>query len=159
MRPLPIPHLHDWRNMEVCLINFNKGKDDEGCLKFCNILKYSRMQLCNLFDSQVRCIKLAKKWFHESQIQYMYNFLALVWNVTIVCLHILYLTPVAICHHSLSTYTLSDTSSNLSTVCPTPNFSILSLSNTRIFRPVFVQHQFGDFLFFIEYLSFSIFGL
>ena len=41
MRPLPIPHLHDWRNMEVCLINFNKGKDDEGCLKFCNILKWS----------------------------------------------------------------------------------------------------------------------
>jgi hypothetical protein len=27
--------------MEVCLINFNKGKDDEGCLKFCNILKWS----------------------------------------------------------------------------------------------------------------------
>jgi hypothetical protein len=35
--PLPIPHLHDWRKMEVCLINFNKGKDDEGCLKFCHI--------------------------------------------------------------------------------------------------------------------------
>jgi len=27
--------------MEVCLINFNKGEDDEGCLKFCNILKSS----------------------------------------------------------------------------------------------------------------------
>jgi hypothetical protein len=27
VRPLPIPHLHDWRKMEVCLINFNKGKD------------------------------------------------------------------------------------------------------------------------------------
>ena len=39
--PLPIPHLHDWRKMEACLINFNKGKDDEGCLKFCNILKWS----------------------------------------------------------------------------------------------------------------------
>ena len=37
MRPLPIPHLHDWRKMEVRLINFNKGEDDEGCLKFCNI--------------------------------------------------------------------------------------------------------------------------
>ena len=24
-----IPHLHDWRKMEVCLINFNKGEDDE----------------------------------------------------------------------------------------------------------------------------------
>jgi hypothetical protein len=36
VRPLPIPHLHDWRKMEVCLINFNKGEDDEGCLKFCN---------------------------------------------------------------------------------------------------------------------------
>ena len=41
VRPLPIPHLHNWRNMEVCLINFNKGEDDEGCLKFCNILKWS----------------------------------------------------------------------------------------------------------------------
>jgi len=37
VRPLPIPHLHDWRKMEVCLINFNKGENDEGCLKFCNI--------------------------------------------------------------------------------------------------------------------------
>jgi hypothetical protein len=27
--------------MEVCLINFNKGEDDEGCLKFCNILKWN----------------------------------------------------------------------------------------------------------------------
>jgi len=27
--------------MKVCLINFNKGKDDEGNLKFCNILKWS----------------------------------------------------------------------------------------------------------------------
>jgi hypothetical protein len=25
--------------MEVCLINFNKGEDDEGSLKLCNILK------------------------------------------------------------------------------------------------------------------------
>jgi hypothetical protein len=41
VRPLPIPHLHDWGKMEVCLINFNKGKDDEGCLKFYNILKWS----------------------------------------------------------------------------------------------------------------------
>jgi hypothetical protein len=41
VRPLPIPHLHDWRKMEACLINFNKGKEDEGCLKFYNILKWS----------------------------------------------------------------------------------------------------------------------
>jgi len=27
--------------MEVCLINFDKGKDDEGCLNFYNILKWS----------------------------------------------------------------------------------------------------------------------
>jgi hypothetical protein len=40
-RPFPIPHLHDWRKMEVCLINLNKGEDDKGCLKFCNILKLS----------------------------------------------------------------------------------------------------------------------
>jgi len=24
-----------------CLINLNNGQDDEGCLKFCNILKWS----------------------------------------------------------------------------------------------------------------------
>ena len=27
--------------MEVCLINFDKGENDEGCLEFCNILKWS----------------------------------------------------------------------------------------------------------------------
>ena len=42
VRPLPILHLHDWRKMEVCLINFNKSKDDEGCLKL--ILQYSEME-------------------------------------------------------------------------------------------------------------------
>jgi hypothetical protein len=31
VRLLLIPHLH-WRKMEACLINFNKGKDDEGCI-------------------------------------------------------------------------------------------------------------------------------
>jgi hypothetical protein len=41
VRPLPISHLHDWRKMEVCLINFNKGKDDEGYLKS---LQYSEME-------------------------------------------------------------------------------------------------------------------
>ena len=41
VRPLPTPLLHDWRQMEVCLINLNKGEDDKGCLKFCNILKWS----------------------------------------------------------------------------------------------------------------------
>jgi len=34
VRPLPIPHLHNWRKMKVCLINFNKVEDDERCLKF-----------------------------------------------------------------------------------------------------------------------------
>jgi hypothetical protein len=41
VRPLSIPHLDDWRRMEVSLINFNTGDDDEGCLKLCNILKWS----------------------------------------------------------------------------------------------------------------------
>jgi hypothetical protein len=41
VRYLPIPILHDWMKMEVCFINSNKGEDDEGCLKFCNILKWS----------------------------------------------------------------------------------------------------------------------
>ena len=41
VRSIQIPHLHDWKKMSVCLINFNKGKYDEGCLKFCNILKWS----------------------------------------------------------------------------------------------------------------------
>jgi hypothetical protein len=27
--------------MEVCLIKLKKGEDDEGCLKFCYILKWS----------------------------------------------------------------------------------------------------------------------
>jgi hypothetical protein len=31
---------HDYRKIEDCLINMNKGEDDDGCLKFCNILKY-----------------------------------------------------------------------------------------------------------------------
>jgi hypothetical protein len=39
VRPITILHLHDWRKMEVSLIIFNKGEDDKGCLKFCNILK------------------------------------------------------------------------------------------------------------------------
>jgi hypothetical protein len=43
VRPLPIPHLHDWRKIEVCLIYFYKGKDDEGVFKF---LQYSVME-CN----------------------------------------------------------------------------------------------------------------
>ena len=40
VRPLRIPHLHDRRKMELCLINFNKSEDDERLLKFCNILKW-----------------------------------------------------------------------------------------------------------------------
>jgi hypothetical protein len=44
MRPLPILHLHDRKKMDVCLINLNKGEDDKGCLKCCNILKW--VQLC-----------------------------------------------------------------------------------------------------------------
>ena len=50
VRSLPIPHLQDWRKMEVevCLINFNKGKDDEGCLKFCN-----GVQLCTEYYGRV----------------------------------------------------------------------------------------------------------
>ena len=35
-RPVPIPQLLDWRKMEVCLINFNKGDDD--------ILQYSEIE-------------------------------------------------------------------------------------------------------------------
>jgi hypothetical protein len=34
--------------MEVCLINFNKGKDDEKCLKFCSILKWGATVQGNL---------------------------------------------------------------------------------------------------------------
>ena len=40
VRPLVIPHLHDWSKMELCLINFNKVENDERCLKFCNIHKW-----------------------------------------------------------------------------------------------------------------------
>ena len=38
---IPILLLHDRMQMEVCFINFNKGEDDEGCFKFCNILNWS----------------------------------------------------------------------------------------------------------------------
>lgn len=38
-RPLPIPHFQNWGKTEVCLVNFNKGGDDEGCLKLGNMLK------------------------------------------------------------------------------------------------------------------------
>ena len=31
---------HDYMKIEDCLINMNKGGDDDGCLQFCNILKY-----------------------------------------------------------------------------------------------------------------------
>jgi hypothetical protein len=34
--------------MEVCLMNFNKGEDDDGCLKACNILKWSATVLGKL---------------------------------------------------------------------------------------------------------------
>jgi len=40
-RPHPIPN-HQEGKMEECLINFNKVEDNEGCLKFCNILKLSK---------------------------------------------------------------------------------------------------------------------
>ena len=43
VRPLSIPHLSDWRKMQVCLINFNKGEDDEGVFK---ILQYFEIE-CN----------------------------------------------------------------------------------------------------------------
>lgn len=29
------------RDGSVCLIDFNKGNDDDGCLKICNIMKWS----------------------------------------------------------------------------------------------------------------------
>jgi hypothetical protein len=49
--PLPIFHLHDWRKMEVCLVNFNKGEDDE---RWFEILKYSEME-CN-------CVRKITEW-------------------------------------------------------------------------------------------------
>jgi hypothetical protein len=53
VRPLPIPHLHEWRKLEVRLINLNKGEDDEGEFK---ILQYSEME-CN-------CVrKITEGWF------------------------------------------------------------------------------------------------
>jgi hypothetical protein len=38
VRPLPIPHLHDWRKMEVCL---NTNVDNK-CVKTCIIQKMIR---------------------------------------------------------------------------------------------------------------------
>jgi hypothetical protein len=42
VRPLLIPHLHDWRKMEVCLIDFNKAK----IIGVFEILQYSEVE-CN----------------------------------------------------------------------------------------------------------------
>jgi hypothetical protein len=52
VKPLSIPHLHDWRKMGVCLINFNNGKDDEGCLKLYNILKWNKVNNTNVLLQQ-----------------------------------------------------------------------------------------------------------
>jgi hypothetical protein len=64
VRPLLIPHLHEWRQ-EVYLINFNKGEDDEGCLKFCNIFKWSATVqgklLKGYFESTVRYDNISVK--------------------------------------------------------------------------------------------------
>jgi hypothetical protein len=65
VRPLPIPHIHYWRKMEACLINFNKGKDDEGCL---NILQYSEME-CNCVRKITEGLfrKYSTLWQHKCE--------------------------------------------------------------------------------------------
>ena len=65
MRPLPNPHLHEWRKIELCLINFNKGEDDEGCLKFCNILKWSAK--CIRKATEGLFIKYSTLWQHKCE--------------------------------------------------------------------------------------------
>ena len=40
MRPLPIPHLHDWRKVEMCLINLIMAK----MMGVFKILQYSEME-------------------------------------------------------------------------------------------------------------------
>jgi hypothetical protein len=51
--------------MEACLINFNKDDDDEVCLKFCNILKWSATVsgklLKNCLESTVRYDSISVK--------------------------------------------------------------------------------------------------
>ena len=59
VRPLPIPHLHNWGEMEVCLINFNKDEDDEGCLKFCIILKRNTIVSVKLLKG---CLKITVRY-------------------------------------------------------------------------------------------------
>ena len=51
--------------MEACLINFNKGKDDEGCLK---ILQYSEME-CNCVRkiTEVLFRKYSTLWQHKCE--------------------------------------------------------------------------------------------
>ena len=96
MRPLPIPHLHDWRKMEACLINFNKGKDDEGCLKFCNI--WNGVQLC-----KENYWSVLKKVLH-TWVGGPLNFEALCFSLSS-----LYVNPALVGHH----YTQANTNCRL----------------------------------------------
>ena len=58
--------------MEVCLINFNKDKDDERCLKFCNNLKWNTTVkgklLKGCLESTVRYDSIIKRHKRESPI-------------------------------------------------------------------------------------------
>ena len=64
VRPLPIPHLHDWRKMEVCLINFNKGEDDE----VFKIMQYSEIE-CNYVRKITEGLlrKYSMLWQHKCE--------------------------------------------------------------------------------------------
>jgi hypothetical protein len=53
--------------MEVCLINMNKGEGDEGCLKFCNILKWS-LKLCKEITVGL-FRKYSTLWQHKGESQ------------------------------------------------------------------------------------------
>ena len=65
VRALPIPYLHDWRKMGVCLINFNKGEDDERVFK---ILQYSEME-CNCVKKITKGLfrKYSRLWKHKCE--------------------------------------------------------------------------------------------
>ena len=69
-RLLPIYHPHDTGNIDEWLINLNTGESDEGCLKFCNILKLSATVQRKLLKGcqRVQCIMTAYVWMFNDRV-------------------------------------------------------------------------------------------
>jgi hypothetical protein len=79
--------------MEECLINLNKDDDDGGCLKFCNILKWSAivqgklLKCCLeskvLYDST--SVKVMKLFFLTYYSLWVTTTVCAFWDVSVLC--------------------------------------------------------------------------